>query len=164
MLTHLPCHPWCSACVESRRRDDPFTDAEHTKTMTFLPRSLSITDSVGTKLGDVLPVTSFDYGFETGALRARFGMDTCSGGKCAAMMMRKRSGDLYVVRACTEFVLSLGCANTVSQADGEPAMREMRATLRETKNDLRQLIVRISPRSSHTSNGAADGTLQQIRG
>ena len=31
-----------------------------------LPRSLSITDSVGTKLGDVLPVISFDIGFETG--------------------------------------------------------------------------------------------------
>ena len=93
-----------------------------------------------------------------------FGMDTCSGGTCAAMMMRKRPRDLYAVRACTEFVLSLGCANTVSQADGEPAMREMMATLREMKNGLRQLIARFSPQNSHTSNVAADGTLQQIRG
>ena len=36
-LSAPPCHPWCSACVEGRRRDDPLTDAEHRKTMTFFP-------------------------------------------------------------------------------------------------------------------------------
>ena len=50
MLTHLPCHPWCSACVEGRGRDDPHQRRAH-------------------KDDDVPAVISVDYGFgrdETG--------------------------------------------------------------------------------------------------
>ena len=56
MLTHLPYHPWCSACVEGRRRDD------------LLHRRRAHKDD------DVLPVISFDYGFsrdETGSRSSR---------------------------------------------------------------------------------------------
>ena len=35
------------------------------------------------------------------------GMDSCAGAKCAALMMRMGPRDFCVVRACTEFVLSL---------------------------------------------------------
>ena len=65
-------------------------------------------------------MVAFDYGLgrdETGATGA-------------GMMTRKGPRDLYVVRACTEFVLSLGYASAVVQTDGKPAMREMMAPLR----------------------------------
>ena len=63
------------------------------------------------------------------AHRGMFGMDTSSGATCAAMMTRQSPRYFYVVRSCTQFVLSRGYACTVLQADSEPAMRDMMAPL-----------------------------------
>ena len=84
---HLPYQPWCSAYVEGRGRDDLHRRRAH-------------------KDEDALPVISFDDGLggdETGALRAMFGLDTCSGATCAAMMARKGQRDL-VLRASSAWL------------------------------------------------------------
>ena len=112
-MTHLPYQPWCSACVEGGRHDPHRRRAHEDE--------------------DVLPVISFDDGFDqddTGALRAMFDMDTCSGATCAAMMTRKavccqslHSNEIDEKNGLPQVIVCISPQNRISRS-GEPVSNE----------------------------------------
>ena len=76
-------------------------------------------------------------------------------------------GTAYVVAAFASWIWELGHARLVVQGDGELAILALVAAFRDkviADGRAEQIVCPISPRGSHESNGAADRTVQQVRG
>ena len=143
-LTHLPAATWCEACVKGRGREAPHRDQR------------------GGMLDSVLPVIQCDFGFLTDAgeepVIALFASCGSSTNLFATLCTQKGPKDTYVVAAF---------ASRIIQSDGEPAIPALVAAVRDkvtADRKAEQITCEASPKGSHESNGAAERTVQQVRG
>ena len=152
-LTHLPAATWCEACVKGRGREAPHRDQR------------------GSMLDSVLPVIQCDYGYLTDVgeepVIALFASCRSSTNLFATLCTQKGPKDTYVVAAFASWIWELGHVRLIIQSDGEPAILALVAAVRDkviADGKAEQITCQTSPKGSHESNGAAERTVQQVRG
>ena len=153
-LLHLPCAAWCQNCVLGRGKDISNQPAAH-------------------RLDAVRRLLQCDYFFqgtesEYADVPALVCIDTSTGATFATQCMQK--GDCpYTIQALASWILELGHPKLALRSDGEPAItllcEKVKArVLAKREGDIDALMLDISPRDSHQSNGAAERAIQTTRG
>ena len=73
----------------------------------------------------------------------------------------------YVVAAFASWIWELGHTRVIIQSDGQPAILALVAVVRDkviADGRTKQVVCQIPPKGSHESDGAAERTVQQVRG
>ena len=122
-------------------------------------------------LDSVLPVIQCDYGYLTDAggeepVIALFASCRSSTNLFATLCTQKAPEDTYVVAAFASWIWELGHVRLIIQSAGEPAILALVAAVRDKviADGKAEQITWVSPKGSHDSNGAAERTVQQVRG
>ena len=85
----------------------------------------------------------------------------------ATLCTMKGAKDTYVVAAFASWIWELGHARLIIQSDGEPAILALVSAVRDkviVDGKAEQITCQVSLKGSHESNGAAERTVQQVRG
>ena len=85
----------------------------------------------------------------------------------ATLCTQKGPKDACVVAAFASWIWELGHVQLIIQGDGEPAILALVAAVRDkviADGKAQQITCQTSPKGSYESNGAAERTVQQVRG
>ena len=128
-------------------------------------------DQRGSMLDSVLPVIQCDFGYLTDVgeepVVALFASCRSSTNLLATRCTTKGPIDTYVVAAFASWIWELGHARLIIQSDGQTAIPALVSAVRDTviaDGEAEQITCQVSPKGSHESNGAAERTVQQVRG
>ena len=121
-------------------------------------------------LDAVFPVIS-DYGYltDTGqeSVVALFATCRSSTNILATLCTMKEPSGAHVVAAFASWIWELGHARVIIQSDGQPAILALVAVVRDkviADGRTKQVVCQIPPKGTHESDGAAERTVQQVRG
>ena len=159
-LTHLPYHPGCPECVAGRGRD-----AAHLSTSESSPQPIT-------------PVIQCDYcspteesaSGEKHRIAVFVAVDQARGVYFPTPVQRKGSADTHAATAFANWILELGYNKLAIQPDKEHSARDLlKSAVAKTRLSAEiaspeQISQRVSPESSHQSNGAAERACGMVEG
>ena len=146
VISHIPFRSWCRHCVAGRgieRRHLGRKDVEP----------------------DRQPYISIDYGYMAGdATPTLVAKDRMSGMIFAMAVERKGAADPHAVVKLTEWVDALGSTKVSIRSDGEPAIKQVAAAVRDGRREGAITTLENSPPGDHASNGIAERAVGQVTG
>ena len=145
-VSHIPFRSWCPHCVAGRgleRRHHRGSGADQ----------------------DNQPYVSLDYGYLAGdATPILVAKDRWSGMVFAMAVERKGAADPHAVIKLTEWIDALGSMKVAIRSDGEPAIKQVAAAVRDSRREGTVTTLENSPPGDHASNGIAERAVGQIAG
>lgn len=147
--THRPFRPWCPICVKARGKEDP----HYKKTKE---------DKKGG-----LPRVCFDYATigedkDAAAKTMIIGRDDWTKLTFAIPVMCKGCGDANVIDRVTKAMDETGQTRMILKGDGEPALAQVQEAIEEKRSH--ETVVQNPPAYDPQSNGAAERTVQEVKG
>ena len=146
IVSHMPYRSWCRHCVAGRG----------------LERRHLSQSGVNE---DAQPYISIDYCYLAGdATPILVAKDRLTGMIFAMAVERKGAADPHAVTKLTEWVDALGSVRVAIRSDGEPAIMQVAAAVRDARREGSITTLETSAPGDHAGNGIAERAVSQVTG